>query len=154
MLRLFLVAAVLCLPAFCQQPQKPPEDTGLVFRTETKLALVPFHVVNKGKYVRDLKAEDIQLLEDGAAQKLVLFEAPATLRRAVPVEVIMLFDVSLSVMNEDLLDSFALKETLLDGLGPSDGISSPRRSRRYRTISSRAARSKSSCLSVGSTEWG
>ena len=75
-----------------------------------------FHVVQKDRYVDDLRPEDIQLLEDGKPQKLAVFEGPRTGRRT-PVEILLLFDASLSVMNIGLLDPFAIKETLLDGIG-------------------------------------
>jgi VWFA-related protein len=114
LLRLLLLAA---LPVYAQ----PPEAT---FRTETRLALVRFHAVQKNRYVDDLKAEDIQLLEDGAPQKIAVFEGPGTSSRTiVPVEVILLFDVSMSVMNENFLDPFMFKEALLDGIGGQVGIS-------------------------------
>jgi VWFA-related protein len=113
LLRLFLFAA---LP-LCAQP---PEAT---FRTETRLALVRFHAVQKNRYIDNLKPDDIQLLEDGVAQKIAVFEGPGTGRSAVPVEVILLFDVSMSVMDENLLDPFILKETVLDGIGGNVGIS-------------------------------
>lgn len=109
--------------AYFQQP--PPEtDPEFVIRTETQLVLVPFHVVHKKKYVADLRAEEIQVLEDGMPQKVAILEGPQDWKnggRTIPIEVTLLLDVSLSVMNQSLLDSFSIKETLLDGLG--DGVS-------------------------------
>ena len=87
------------------------------------MALVRFHAVQKNRYIDNLKPDDIQLLEDGVAQKIAVFEGPGTGRSVVPVEVILLFDVSMSVMNENLLDPFILKETVLDGIGGNTGIS-------------------------------
>jgi len=128
-LSLALWAAMALLPA-----QPPPPDTGqkpppagpeFVIRTDTQLVLVPFHVVRRGEYVEGLQAHDIRLLEDGVPQKIAIFEGPPSSRtgRSIPVEVIVLLDVSLSVMNSSLLDSLVLKETLLDGLGDRVGIS-------------------------------
>ena len=84
-----------------------------------------FHAVQKSRYVEDIKPEDTQLLEGGKLQKLVLFEGPRTIgrRRETPVEVILLFDVRLSVIDQNLLDPSSLKETLLEGLGDGVGIS-------------------------------
>jgi Ca-activated chloride channel homolog len=114
--RLLLLAS---LPLAAQPPQ--PDAT---FRTETRLALVRFHAVQKNRYVENLTQDDIQLLEDGKAQKIAVFEGPASAgRRTVPVEVILLFDVSMSVMNENLLDPFSLKQGLLDAIGPEARIS-------------------------------
>jgi len=81
--------------------------------------------VKKGKYVEDVRAEDIELHEEGVPQKVAVFEGPQSGeggRRRIPVEVILLLDVSLSVMNRNLLDSFSVKETLLDGLGEDVGV--------------------------------
>ncbi len=116
MIRLLLLAA---LPLAAQTPQ--PDAT---FRSETRLALVGFHAVQKNRYVDNLTADDVQLLEDGKPQKIAVFEGPGTGgRRTVPVEVILLFDVSMSVMNENLLDPLVLKQGLLDGIGPEARIS-------------------------------
>jgi VWFA-related protein len=107
-----------------QQPvAEPPE---VIFRSDTGLALVRFHVTRKNRYVEDVRASDIELLEDGVVQKLVLFEGPTSGpggRRTIPIELILLMDVSRSVMNEGMLDAFIVKETLLDGLGGNISIS-------------------------------
>ena len=52
-----------------------------VFRAETSLALVRFHVVRNNRYVGDLKPADILLLENGATQRVALFEGAATAPR-------------------------------------------------------------------------
>ena len=88
-----------------------------VFRAETSLALVRFHVVRNNRYVDDLKPADVLLLENGATQKVALLEGGRTAPRTVPVEVILLFDTSGSVMQAGLLDSVVFQENLLDGLG-------------------------------------
>lgn len=110
MIPLLLFAALAQAP-----PQKPPaEDPGFVIRTETNLAMVRFHVVRKNKYVEQLRPEDIELREDGQPQKVALFEGPST-GRTVPLEVILLFDVSLSISQVDLLAG--VQDTILKGIG-------------------------------------
>ena len=101
------------------------QEAETIIRTETRLALLRFHAVHKNQYVDNLQPEDIQLLEDGKPQKLALFEGPrpAGGQRQTPLEVILLFDVSLSVIDENLLNPSVFKETLLDGLGDRVGIS-------------------------------
>ncbi|MDZ4801575.1 MAG: hypothetical protein SGI92_25740 [Bryobacteraceae bacterium] len=84
-----------------------------VFRSQTSLALVHFHVVRKKQYVTNLKPEDIDLLEDGKPQKIGLFEGGLRSRRSLPVEMVLLFDTSGSVVQPGLLD---LKAALLDAL--------------------------------------
>ncbi len=95
-----------------------------VFRAETNLALIPFHVVQKDRYVLDVAAGDVEILEDGKPQKLAMFEGPDTAGGAArtPVEILLLLDVSDSVMNPNLLDTFAIKETFLDGIGQHAGV--------------------------------
>lgn len=106
-----------------QPDAEPPE---VIFRSDTGLALVRFHVTNKNRYVQDLRASDIELLEDGVVQKLVLFEGPNSGpggHRTIPIELILLLDVSQSVMNEGMLDAFIMKETLLDSMDGNITIS-------------------------------
>lgn len=110
MIALFLLAALAQAP-----PQQPPaEEPGFVIRTETNLALVRFHVVRKNKYVDQLRPEDVELREDGVPQKVALFEGPST-GRTVPVEVILLLDVSLSTTNLNLLEG--IRDTIIKGMG-------------------------------------
>jgi VWFA-related protein len=100
----------------------PGQAPQTVIRTETRLALLRFHAVHKNQYVDNLQPEDIQLLEDGKPQKPVVFEGPGG-QHQTPLEVILLFDVSLSVIDENLLNASAVKEAILDGLGDRVGIS-------------------------------
>ncbi|MCP5116512.1 MAG: VWA domain-containing protein [bacterium] len=129
--------------AFPQQPaaganpeQAPPEDPGFVIRTETQLVLVSFHVVRKGQFVENLQKEDVRLLENGKPREIAIFEGPTgsegenresegeqQQQRTIPVEIILLLDVSLSVMNKDLLDAVAIKETFFDQLGDNVSVS-------------------------------
>jgi Ca-activated chloride channel family protein len=112
---LWLLLGALSL--FAQQAEQPD----LVFRADSNLALIRLYVQNKGDYVRGLRTEDFQLLEDGVPEKIAVFEPPGS--QHLPIEVILLFDVSLSVMHSSLLDPFSLKKTILDGLGDQVGIS-------------------------------
>jgi VWFA-related protein len=97
----------LALPLLGQEP---------VFRSDTALAVVRFHVVRKKYYVDDLKPEDVVLLEDGRPQSIAFFEGGPVKRRLVPVELILLFDTSGSVVDEGLLNPLAFKQNLLDKL--------------------------------------
>jgi len=87
-----------------------------VFHTGTTLALVRFHVVQKGRYVEGLKREDVVLLDNGAPRPFTVFESAVSGRRTVPVELSVVFDTSGSVMNEGLLDPVVFKAGILDGL--------------------------------------
>jgi VWFA-related protein len=160
-----VLAAVLCGAASAQPapaPQSPPPPGDLpVFRAETSLALVRFHVVNKTKkqYVVDLKPEQIELLEDGRPQKIALFEGPGNGaqspggasgagpgpggagpgsggNRSVPVEIILVFDTSGSVLQEGLLDPVVFKRDLLDSI-PNAYLSVYRFETRMRRLAQR-----------------
>ncbi len=70
----------------------------------------------------DLTIEDVRLFEDGTPQRVAVLEAPGA-GRQTPLEVILLLDVSLSVMNHNLLNSFSIRETILEGLDEFAGVS-------------------------------
>ena len=55
------------------KPQQSPETTP-VFRTNADLVLVDVVVREKGKSVEGLKASDFHVAEDGAEQKITIFE--------------------------------------------------------------------------------
>jgi VWFA-related protein len=73
-----LAAAVLVLlagaRALTQQPQSPPPVQPPRFRTETNLVRVDVYATKDGVPVQDLKAEDFEIFEDNAAQKIDSFE--------------------------------------------------------------------------------
>jgi VWFA-related protein len=104
-----LVMLLLLALSMCAQ-QAP------VFRTETTLALVRFHVVRKHTYVDDLKPEDVILLEDGLPRKVKVFEGGRLAPRTIPIEMTLLFDNSGSVTEAGLLDPLAYQTSLLDNL--------------------------------------
>lgn len=111
-------AVFICCALIAAGQTPPPASEELpVFRTETTLVLAPFHVIQKNRYVTHVKPGDIEILEDGKPQKITVFEGGRFAPRSIPVEIMLLFDVSGSVMQEGLLDWVAFKEDLLDGLG-------------------------------------
>jgi VWFA-related protein len=106
-LRFAIATLAVCLLPAQQTP---------VFRSESSLALVRFHVVQKNRYNTGLKPEDVILLEDGAPRKFTVFENATAGARTVPVEMTLLFDASGSVTDEGLLNPLVFKESLLDSL--------------------------------------
>jgi VWFA-related protein len=64
-----LAAATLLAQAGTQQPQQPP-----IFRTRTNLVRVDVYATKDGVPVQDLTADDFQLFEDNAPQKIDSFE--------------------------------------------------------------------------------
>jgi VWFA-related protein len=103
------VAAILAATAAAQETP--------VFRAESNLVLVRFHVVKKQRYVTALTRDDVVLLEDGAPRAFTLFEGGnAAAARTLPVDFTLLFDTSGSVRNAGLLNPLVFKESVLDGL--------------------------------------
>ena len=71
-----IFAAAVCLTSGLTRAQKDqaPADSGVVLRTETKLVLVDAVVTGKnGEYVRDLKAKDFKVFDDGKEQSVKSF---------------------------------------------------------------------------------
>jgi VWFA-related protein len=87
-----------------------------LFRSDTTLATVAFHVVRDKHYVDDLKIEDLVLLEDGVPRKITFFEGGRGKQRTTAVDLLLLFDVSGSVVDNGLLDMTTWKDTFLDVL--------------------------------------
>ena len=57
-----------------QQPQQPPQPQPPRFRTETNLVRVDVYATKDGVPVQDMKAEEFELFEDTAPQKIDSFE--------------------------------------------------------------------------------
>jgi VWFA-related protein len=93
-------------PAPGQAPAVP------TFGVSTELVYVRFHVETKAGYVRDVKREQIRVLEDGKEQKIALLETPSSRERTVAPEVTLALDVSGSVMDARLLDEQLLRDVL------------------------------------------
>jgi len=90
-------------------------ESGPTFRTETSLAVVRFQVrPKKGEPIRNLLSGDIEVREDGVAQKIALFEGGRANPRTVPVEISLLFDCSASVDRIAALNARVFRENLLD----------------------------------------
>jgi VWFA-related protein len=90
-------------------------SAGLTFRAETDLALIRFQVSPKrGHFVTDLRAEDIEIREDGVPQKTSLFEGGRFYPRMVALEISLLFDASGSVQQAGNLNPHVFQQSLLD----------------------------------------
>jgi len=107
-------AAALLLLLAAQDPAPPGPA---VFRTQSSLATVRFHVALHSRYVTNLAPSDVILLEDGVPRPFSWFENAQTALAQPPVELTLLFDTSGSVVDQGLLDPLVFKESLLDQLG-------------------------------------
>jgi VWFA-related protein len=113
---LWLVLPLSAPQTAADAPAQRPEQAAPVFRTETALGLVRFHVVRKHSYADDLKRGDVILLEDGTPREFSVFEGGRSARRTIPIEMTLLFDTSGSVTDAGLLNPLAYQATLLDKL--------------------------------------
>jgi VWFA-related protein len=86
------------------------------FRAETRLSLVHFHVVQGQRLIGGVKPADLELLEDGAVKPIHFLEGGGTESAAIPLDLILLFDQSGSVMNANLLSPLMFQQKLLDEL--------------------------------------
>jgi VWFA-related protein len=79
------------------------------------LAVVRFQVSSpKGQPVTDLRSEEIEIREDGAPQRLELFEGGTDAPRKVPAHIAFLFDCSGTAFTVGALDPQVFFKNLLD----------------------------------------
>lgn len=126
---LLLVVALL----FAQSPEGQPldeiEDPGLIITAETSLVVVPLHVYKKKVSIGGLDEEAFELLEDGELQEIAFVEGPPdagedpSSGRSVPVEIILLIDISHSVMRRGLLDVDTIRAGILEEVSEHVSIS-------------------------------
>jgi VWFA-related protein len=112
---LTLILPTACLLFGQQATPESGEAPGAVFRAQTNLALVSFQVVTKkNDFVEDLRADEIELREDGVAQKVALFEGGRLNPRVSNMEVHVLFDCSGSMLDMGIRRPVAFHANLLD----------------------------------------
>lgn len=127
-MRALVVAGLLlaALPAVGQSPEGTVEDTGFIITTESNLVIVPLHVYKNRKSVDGLGEESFELLENGVVQNIAFVDGPSadpSDARAVPTEIILLLDVSHSVMKPGLLDIRAVRDSFIEGMRENVSIS-------------------------------
>src|SRR5215469_11428863 len=90
-LRRFFLAFLLTARLLPGQP--PAQEPPVVFHAQTGLALLSFHVARGKDYVTNLKATDVELLEDGKPRDFTIFDSAAIVGR-MPLELVLLFDAN------------------------------------------------------------
>ena len=104
--------AILFLAALAAYSQAPPASTS---PSDANLVLIRFQVSQKkGQFVADLRPEEIEVREDGAAQKIGLFQGGTLSPRTIPTEVIFLFDCDRNALSAGTLSPRVFHENLLD----------------------------------------
>ena len=101
----------MLLPLLLLSLAQETDDIPL-FKADSKLVPVHFHVVRDKRYAESLRPEEIVLLEDGKPQPVTLFEGGLA-KRTTPIEIMLLFDVSGSVQNRALLEPLSYEKALL-----------------------------------------
>ncbi|MCI0665763.1 MAG: VWA domain-containing protein [Acidobacteria bacterium] len=104
-----------------KQPQdKVPEPEAETIRILSNLVAVPVSVTDtNGEPVRNLKAEDFRLEEEGVVQQLQTLGEPGK----TPIELALLFDVSRSVRNRFDFEREAATRFLREIVKPGDTVS-------------------------------
>jgi Ca-activated chloride channel homolog len=91
-----ILITFLTLPALARQDDKP-------IRLQTDLVAIDVTVTDKdGNPIRDLKADDFILYEDGEPQKLQFFEASEVTALTRPLAVVFALDISGSIKPEEI----------------------------------------------------
>ena len=100
--------------------KEPDQNEDGAVRLSSRLVLVPVSASDAaGQPVRDLKAEDIEIEEEGKPQKVVALGKPGE----TPVEIALLFDVSLSIQGQFAFEQRAAVQFIKEVLKPKDAIS-------------------------------
>ncbi|HKV39369.1 MAG TPA: VWA domain-containing protein [Blastocatellia bacterium] len=102
----FAVILALASVATATRPvgaQKPDQTSGAI-KLESNLVAVDAAVLDKnGNYVRNLKAEDFVVTDDGAPQPIGFFEASEQAEETRPLAVVFSLDVSGSIQPEEIV---------------------------------------------------
>jgi Ca-activated chloride channel homolog len=110
------LAAIAAHPAYAQQPDAPGRRSAITIRMDTDLVVIDVTATDKaGNYVRDLRAEDIQLFEDGQERKINFFAMTDEAVLSRPLAVVFALDLSGSLRPDEMatLRQAAMKFTEL-----------------------------------------
>jgi Ca-activated chloride channel homolog len=107
-------------PAPNPQQDAPAQDQDAPVRLNSRLVLVPVSASDAaGRPVKDLKADDIIIEEEGRPQQVVALGEPGK----TPVEIALLFDVSGSTHAQFAFEQQAAVQFIREVLKPGDGVS-------------------------------
>jgi hypothetical protein len=100
--------------------KEPVQDQDDAIRLSSRLVMVPVSATDaSGQPVKDLKAEDIVIEEEGQPQRAVALGEPGK----TPVEIALLFDLSGSTHSQFAFEQQAAVQFIKEVLKPSDAIS-------------------------------
>jgi VWFA-related protein len=98
-----------------QSASKAVPESNATFRVQSDLTLVRFPVTRaKGQFLKDLRPDEFEILEDEVSRKIALFEGGRFYPRRVPLEITLLFDCSCSMDAADILNTKVFEKNLLE----------------------------------------
>lgn len=107
-------------PSRPKEPKESDEDQDGAIRLSSRLVTVPVSATDaSGQPVKDLKAEDLVIEEEGRPQQVVSLGEPGK----TPVEIALLFDLSGSTHGQFAFEQQAAVQFIKEVLKPSDAIS-------------------------------
>src|SRR5215467_143852 len=112
----FGLMAFLAITAAAQQPDGQGRRSGMTIRLDTDLVVVDVTATDKaGNYVRDLRADEIQVFEDGQRRNINFFSVNDEAVLSRPLAVVFALDLSGSLRTDEMatLRQAALKFTEL-----------------------------------------
>src|SRR5215813_2226261 len=110
------LATIIASPAYAQQPDAQGRRSGMTIRVDTDLVVIDVTATDKsGNYIRDLRAEEIQVFEDGQQRNINFFAMTDEAVLSRPLAVVFALDLSGSLRPDemDTLRQAAMKFTEL-----------------------------------------
>ncbi len=99
----FGLAAIAAPSALTQQPGAQGQRSVLTIRLDTDLVVIDVTVTDKaGNYVRDLRAEELQVFEDGRQRKIDFFSMNDEAALSRPLAVVFALDLSGSLRPDEM----------------------------------------------------
>src|SRR5215813_3661147 len=112
-----LVTAITAGPGLAQSKKKPDKDDTI--KLESDLVTVDATVTDKdGNFVRDLKADDFAVYQDGVLQKLDFFGTDERSELTRPLAAVFALDISGSIQPEEIIKQRDAAESFIRLLRP------------------------------------
>jgi len=110
------LATIIASPAYAQQPDAQGRRPAITIRLDTDLVVIDVTATDKsGNYIRDLRAEEIQVFEDGRRRSINFFAVSDEPSLSRPLAVVFALDLSGSLRPDEMttLRQAAMKFTEL-----------------------------------------
>src|SRR5262245_51010127 len=98
------LATIVASPAYAQKPDARGQGPVLTIRLDTDLVVIDVTATDKsGNYVRDLRAEEIQVFEDGRQRDINFFAVTDEAALSRPLAVVFALDLSGSLRPDEMM---------------------------------------------------